>query len=220
MIFVNFKTYQEGTAEKALKLVQVLEQISLETSIKIIPVLQATDLLEVSQSSKLELWVQHIDPIDFGAHTGAVLAEAVLEDGASGTFLNHSEKKFANFADLDKAVKKSQSIGLKTLVFAATLEELKSIIALKPTYLAYEPPELVGNVETSVSKVHPDIILKASEAAHAASLPLIVGAGVHSQEDVRVSLQLGATGIAVATNILKAEDPRAAVLNLVKAFEG
>ena len=34
---------------------------------------------------------------------------------------------------------------------------------------------------------------------------LIVGAGIHSRDDVKKSLELGATGIAVAKDILKAE---------------
>ena len=97
MIFINFKTYQETTGQNALQLVKVLEETAHETQIKIIPVVAATDIKEAVLSTKLEVWTQKIDPVEFGAHTGAILPEAVLEDGAVGTFLNHSENRFSNF---------------------------------------------------------------------------------------------------------------------------
>ena len=46
MIFVNFKTYQEGTGASALSLISVLEKAAKESGIKIIPVVQAADIKE------------------------------------------------------------------------------------------------------------------------------------------------------------------------------
>src|SRR3990167_6939169 len=143
MIFVNFKTYEQGSGQKALNLVKVLEEIALLSQVKIIPVVQAGDVKEVSSSSKLEIWVQKVDPIEYGANTGSILPESVYEDGASGTFLNHSEAKFSDFESLEKANKRATEVGLKTLIFAKDIEELKKVLVLKPTYIAYEPPELI-----------------------------------------------------------------------------
>jgi triosephosphate isomerase len=219
MIFVNFKTYPQGTGAESLKLIRVLDEVSKEKSFKIYPVVQASDIKEITELTSLEIWVQHIDPVEEGAHTGAVLAEAVFEDGAKGTFLNHSEKKFANFEDLAKANQRAKKVGLKTLVFAGDIEELKRVLDLKPDFVAYEPPELVGSTTTSVSTAHPDIIAGAFELTKVANIPLIVGAGVHSRADVEVALGLGAVGIAVATDIVKAEDPKAELIDLIEGFK-
>lgn len=219
MIFINFKTYKEGTGVNALELLKVVEEIVHETQIKIIPVVQATDVREAVQTVNLEVWVQHVDAVEFGAHTGYILPEAVVEDGAYGTFLNHSEHKFADFEILKKAHERAKSVGLKTLIFAADLEELKRVCGLEPDFASYEPPELVGSKTTSVSQAKPDIIAKAVETTNAKNLPLIVGAGIKSEEDIRVSLKLGATGFAIASSIVTAEDPKKELLELIKGYE-
>lgn len=219
MLFINFKTYEQGSGARALELVKTLEEVANETQVKIIPVIQVADVKEAVQSSKLEIWVQHIDAVGFGAHTGSVLPEAVFEDGAIGTFLNHSEKKFSDFENLSKAHKRAVEVGLKTLIFASSLDELSNIAVLNPTFVSYEPPEFIGNTTISVTSAQPDIILKAVEIAKTHNLPLIVGAGIHTREDVKKSMELGAAGIAVATNVVKASDPKKALINLVEGFE-
>lgn len=219
MIFVNYKAYEEGTGKRALSLTKTIEDVARETQIKIVPVVQATDIKEIVESTTLEVWTQKIDAVEPGAHTGAIIAEYILEDGASGTFLNHSEARFVSFDELAKASDRAKSVGLKTLIFAKDLEELKNICSLSPTYVAYEPPELIGSISTSVAQAEPEVISKAVEIAKSASLPLIVGAGVHEMFDVKKSLELGATGIAVATDIVKAQNPRDELLDLIEGFK-
>ena len=218
MIFVNFKTYEQGTGVAALSLVRILEEVAHETQIKVIPVVQASDIKEIVQISTLEIWTQHIDFVEYGAHTGAILPEAVVEDGATGTFLNHSEHKFPDFENLRKANQRAKDVGLKTLVFAGDLGELKKVVELKPTYVAYEPPELVGSKTTSVAQEKPEIISQAVEISREQELPLIVGAGIKSAQDVRISLEQGATGVAVASDIVTAKEPKKEVLDLMQGF--
>lgn len=219
MLFINFKTYEEGTGKNALVLIKVLEEVAQVSQIKIIPVVQATDIKEAVSISKLEIWTQSVDPVTFGAHTGSILPESVLEDGAVGTFLNHSERKFQDIASLQQTIERCRQLGLKTLVFASNLEELGTVSSFNPTLVAYEPPEFIGNTTISVTSAQPDIILKAVETAKTHDLPLIVGAGIHSRDDVKKSLELGATGIAVAKDILKAEDPKRELLDLIEGFK-
>lgn len=218
MIFINFKTFREGTGREAVNLVTILESVSRQTNIKIIPVVQASDVKEIANISKLEIWTQKIDPVTFGAHTGAILAEAVYEDGAVGTFLNHSESKLSSFAELESCHKRAKEVGLKTLVFSATIEELAKNSELKPDFISFEPAEFIGNTTVSVSLVMPDSILKAVEIASAAGIPLIVGAGIHSKDDVSKSLEMGATGVAVATDIVKSVNPRQELFDLIEGF--
>lgn len=218
MIFVNFKTYEEGTGTNAIRLAKILEEVSLETGIKIFAVTQPTDIREICQSSSIEVWSQKIDPVDYGAHTGSILPEAVIEDGAQGVFINHSENKSHNLEEIKKTVVRAHEVGLKTLIFANTIDELKSVLDLHPTYVSYEPAELVGSTTTSVSQARPEIIKEAADISRLAGIPLIVGAGIHSTEDIRKIKELGSVGIAVATNIVKSENPKKALLDLIEGF--
>lgn len=219
MIFVNFKTFEEGTGEKALALAKILEEVSKNFGIPIVAVPQASDIPRIAKEVSIEVWAQHIDPIDYSAHTGWVLPEDLVTSGAKGTFLNHSEHKFANFEELSKAVTRAKEVGLATLVFASDLEELKKVLELKPNFVAYEPPELIGSKEKSVASERPEVISQAVDIARPYGIPLIVGAGVHLRADVEKSVELGAAGVAVATDIVKAENPEKEVEDLLAGFK-
>lgn len=218
MIFVNYKTYEESSAEKALELTKIIEEVAKEKQIKIIPVVQVIDLKEIIDSTTLEVWVQSVDPIEFGAHTGSILPKEVFDVGAKGTFLNHSESKIEKFEVLQETVKLCKETGLKTLVFAADIEELKRNLDTNPDYISYEPPELVGG-SVSVSSSRPEVISEAANIAKDAGVPLIIGAGIHTQEDIKKGLELGAAGFAIASSIVKAEDPRRELLELVEGYK-
>jgi triosephosphate isomerase len=218
MIFVNYKTFEEGTGQKAVTLTRILEEVAHGSQVKIIPVVQIIDAENIIASTTLEVWIQHVDAVSFGPHTGWTLPEEVSKVGVAGVFLNHSEHKFTDFEALRLAVEKSMGANLKTLVFAGSLDELKKICALAPTYASYEPPELIGSVTTSVAQAQPEMVLKASEIAKASGLPLVVGAGIHSKFDVKKSLELGAVGVVVATDVVKATDPKRELLDLTEGF--
>ena len=219
MIFVNYKTFEESSGAKAITLTKILEETAHESQVKIIPVVQTIDAESVISGTTLEVWIQHVDPVSYGAHTGWTLPEEAAKVGVAGVFLNHSEHKFDNFEALATANEKALSANLKTLIFAGNLDELKKVSALSPTYVAYEPPELVGSTTVSVAQAQPEIISQASEIAKGAGLPLIVGAGIHSMDDVKKSLELGAVGVAVATDVVKAVDPKKELLDLIEGFK-
>ncbi len=219
MIFVNFKTYEAGTGANVFGLISSLEEVSEITGVKIVPVVQATDIKEVSAGSKLEIWAQRIDPVTYGAHTGAILPEAVVEDGAAGVFINHSENRCRGVEEIKQIVERANEVGLKTLIFAGSVNELRDYLSLNPTYIAYEPPEFIGRSDISVATAKQGIIASAFELSKWAGVPLVVGAGVHSREDVRKCLELGAVGVAVAKDILMAQDPEAEVLDLAEGFK-
>lgn len=218
MIFVNFKTYEQGTGANALSLILIMEEVAHATQVKIIPVLQATDIKEAATASTLEIWVQKIDPVSYGASTGAVLAEAVVEDGAVGTFLNHSEARLSGIDELKVVKQRADQVGLKTLIFAADIQELTEVLALKPTFVAYEPPELIGSKDASVANSYPEVIGKAVEAARGERIPLIVGAGIHSTKDVKKSIELGVVGVAVSSFVVTSQDPKRSLLELTEGF--
>ncbi len=218
MIVLNFKAYSQSVGVNAQNLLINLSSANLK-EIKVVAAVQTIDIQNLAKLNKFEIWAQHVDPIDEGPKTGWVSASSVKESGAVGTLLNHSEHKFANVDDLKIAHQKAKEVGLKTLIFASDIEEFKKLIELKPDYISYEPPEFIGRTDISVATAKPEVISEVFEIAKNAGVPLIVGAGIHDKTDIQKSLQLGAIGIAVATNIVKADDPKTALENLIEGFK-
>jgi triosephosphate isomerase len=214
MIFVNFKTYQQATGEASLNLAKICAEVSQITGIKIIPIVQTADIYRLV-SQGLEVWAQSVDAIDFGAHTGGILPEAALAAGAKGFLLNHSEKKLSS-SDLEKILTKLKIKNVQTLVCTENLDEAQGIIGFQPTFLAYEPPELIGG-QVSVSQARPEII--SEFVAKITSVPVLVGAGIHTLQDVQKALELGVKGILVSSSVVLAADPKEVLLNLAGAFK-
>jgi triosephosphate isomerase len=48
---------------------------------------------------------------------------------------------------------------------------------------------------------------------------VLCGAGIKDHDDVRIAIQLGCEGILVASGITKAENPEAALTDLVKGIK-
>jgi len=204
VFIINFKTYKKG--KDVLKLAKIAEKVDK----KIIVGVQAPYISEVSSKTRLSVYAEHVDPFKPGRDTGFILPEDVKAAGAVGTFLNHSEHKL-KFRVLKKTMKRCAQVGLKTAVFASSLKEAKKIEKLKPGYLIYEPPELVGG-KISVSTSRPDVIKKISKSL---KMPFLVGAGIKTRKDVETSVKLGASGIAVASGITKSKNPGKEIRNLM-----
>lgn len=218
MIFINFKTYEESSGDRGLELLNAIGEVSAHTTVPLIPVVQPLDLALYSGRTLLPLWIQHIDPISFGPHTGMILPEEVVSLQGKGTFLNHSEHQISQ-KEIQESIEAAEATGLKTLVFAKDVLALQKILKLRPNYVSYEPPELVGSTTISVSQAKPEVISTAAELCKLSGIPLIVGAGIHSAEDVSVALERGAEGIAVATDIVKSSDPKASLYKLLEGFK-
>lgn len=214
MIFVNFKTYKEGTGKKALELAKICQEVSGRTSISIIPVVQTADIFRLS-SQGFRVWVQHVDDINFGPNTGQILPQAVLAAGAVGTILNHSENKLPTQV-IGSIVARCKNLGLKTLVCAESAEEAKEMAEFKPDFIAYEPSEFIGSRTASVSTARPGVIRDFVNQIK--NVSILVGAGVHSKKDVEVALKLGAIGVLVATDVVLAKDPKKELLDLTGGF--
>lgn len=212
LILINFKTYPQGTGERALKLAKTLEKITFSSyQLAIAP--QIIDLKEICQKVKLPVFAQHLDNISYGPCTGKILPQAAKEAGAKGTLINHSERKIS-FEEIKGLIKICRKLSLLSVVCVGTLSQLKKILPLQPTYFAYEPPSLIGK-NLSVTQAKPQVIKKALALVKKANLPLLVGAGIHTQEDIEKALRLGAKGVLLAHKIVKAKKPLLALKNLL-----
>lgn len=209
-VLVNLKTYREGTGREANRIAEAAVEVEEETGNRVAVAPQSSDLHRVANSG-VETFAQHIDPIEPGSNTGGTLVEAVSEAGATGTLINHSERRL-KLADIDNALLAAGRADLQTVVCANNAAQSAAVDALHPDYVAVEPPELIGT-GTPVSKADPGVVREAAEAVENAEL--LCGAGITSGEDVTAARELGAEGVLVASGVVKAESPKSALLELV-----
>lgn len=214
MIYIiNYKTYEMGTGSKALRLSEIMEEVSKETGERIIASPQPTDLDRINQGVDIPIFSQHIDPIEYGSHTGWILPEVVKEMGVEGTLINHSERKLPT-EKLRKAIKRAKELDLTTVVCCETPQKCREISEFRPDYIAIEPPELIGS-GIPVSKAQPEVIENAENAIEN-NVPLLCGAGINDHDDVQRAEELGAEGVLVASAIVKADDRKKALVDLVR----
>jgi len=218
LILINFKTYEEATGKRALKLAESAEKASLETAVCIGLAPQPTDLAPVAHLATLPVFAQHVDPITPGSFTGHILPESVKEAGATGTLINHSERRL-KLADIDTTIKRARDAGLVSVVCANNPDVSAAVAALKPDMLAVEPPELIGT-GIPVSKAKPEVVSGTVKLVKEISSNVVVlcGAGISAGEDVRAALKLGTEGVLVASAVVKAEDPYRVLLEFAEAI--
>jgi triosephosphate isomerase (TIM) len=208
LLIVNFKTYIEATGKKAIELAKSAEKVAKETGITIVVVPQFSDIRPVSENVDITVFSQHLDPVEPGAFTGHILAEAVKSAGAEGTLLNHSERRIGT-SEISKCVQRCIESGLHSLVCSDTVQASARIAAeAKPDMIAIEPPDLIGT-GISVSKARPELITDGIKGIRAVNpkVTILCGAGITTHEDVSKALKLGAEGVLVASSIVKNKDP-------------
>lgn len=199
MLIVNLKTYGAATGEKAAEIAEECYQAGEDTGKQVIVAPQPQDILRTSGGT---VFSQHMDEVRPGSHTGHLLGESIKAAGASGTLLNHSERRIPE-EKIEKCIERAEELGLTSVVCAQSPEECGELSKYKPDYVAFEPPELIGG-DTSVSEAKPELI---EEAVQKSEVPLLTGAGIKNTEDVRKSRELGCEGVLVASGVVKAENP-------------
>lgn len=216
MIFINFKTYREATGGKALSLVEAANRVSEKTGVEIVVCPQEVDLRGVLEVSRVGVWAQHVDSFSQGKSTGWFPAKVASEVGVKGTLLNHSEHRLSA-GQIGETLSKTKEAGLESLVFADTKEEARVVSKFEPDYIGYEPPELIASPDTSVAKAKKEVVRDVVNELPGAKI--IVGAGVKDEDDVGVSLEIGAVGVALSSAFVLADNPEMALLKLSEGFK-
>ena len=205
LIVVNFKTYATAMGIQAENLASMMASVT--TSARMVGVVSAFDLATINQSSpNLEIWSQHLDPVGMGSFTGWLQPDNAIERGAKGTIINHAEHKVP-LNHVEELMKQLPE-GFQICACAADVEEAKALASLSPTFIAVEPPELIGG-DISVTTADPDIIKSTVDAVKSVNenIRVLCGAGVKNGSDVKMALSLGAEGVLLASGVTKAEDP-------------
>jgi triosephosphate isomerase len=208
-VLVNLKAYDADPVAVGRAAADVADDTGARVAVA-----PGAPAIERVAATGVETWAQHVDHRS-GSHTGSVPASAARAAGATGTLLNHSERRL-RLADVDGGVRAAADAGLETVVCANNPRQVAAATALEPDAVAVEPPELIGT-GTPVSSADPDVVREAVTAADEVdpSVSVFCGAGISAGEDVLAARELGAEGVLLASGVAKAEDPRAALADLV-----
>ena len=212
LVVVNFKTYTSALASAADRLGKQMADV--KTNARMVAVTSAFDLSSVSSIDGLEVWSQHLDPVGQGSHTGWLEPETAIARGATGTIINHAEHKVSldHVRDLIAMLPE----GFPVCACAADVTEARALAKLGPTFIAVEPPELIGG-DISVTTADPTIVSDTVAAVKEVNpnVRILCGAGVKNGQDVATAIALGAEGVLLASGVTKANDPQAVLEDLV-----
>ena len=213
LVVVNFKTYQAAHGTSADDLARLMA--SVDTDARMIASVSAFDLSGVVNAAPdLEVWCQHLDPVGFGSNTGWLHPSTAIERGATGTLINHAEHKVSleHVAMLLEQVPE----GFEVCACAADIDEARSLAALEPDFVAVEPPELIGG-SVSVTSADPEIVRGTANAVKEVNsdVGVLCGAGVKTGSDVAAAIELGTSGVLLASGVTKSNDPRESLEDLV-----
>ncbi len=205
MFIINCKNYDEIAGDKIIKITRVSERISKKYKIPI-AIAPPHHLIPLITKFKVTILAQHLDDKKVGSTTGFMVPEIAKKSKIDGTIINHSEHRITE-KEIKNLVKRLNKLKLKTVLCVKNVNEAKKFAKLNPTYIAIEPPELIGTGR-AISTERPQLITNAVDAVRSAknSTKLLCGAGIVSGDDVARAKKLGSKGILVASGIIKAKN--------------
>jgi triosephosphate isomerase len=215
---LNYKTYPEILGKKGWDLSRRFAGVADDTGASIVLAPPTSDLAHVAKLVHIPVFGQHVDAVEPGQTTGWTPPEALLEAGAAGTLINHSERKVA-WEEMAIVIPRCRDLGLEVIACADDLAEAETLAKISPEYIAIEPPELIGG-DVSVTTARPEVVSSAVARIRAANpkVTVLCGAGVKTRKDVAKALELGTSGVLLSSGVVKAKDPEKALRDLVKGL--
>jgi len=205
MFIINCKNYEEIAGEKIIKLAKIAAKISKKYKIKI-AIAPPHHLIPLITKFGIIVLAQHLDDKKVGSTTGFMIPEIIKKSKIDGSIINHSEHRITE-SEIKNLVKRLKKLKLKTIVCVKNVSEVKKYAKINPTFIAIEPPELIGTGR-AISTEKPQLITNSIDAVQSAknSTKLLCGAGIVSAEDVSRAVELGSKGILVASGVIKAKN--------------
>src|SRR5690606_16776462 len=110
------------------------------------------------------------------------------------TLINHSEQRM-QLADIDMVVNKINTANMTSVVCTNNIPTSAAAAAMKPNFVAIEPPELIGS-GIPVSQAEPKIVEGSVAAIKEvnSSVRVLCGAGISTGDDMKAALELGSEG--------------------------
>ena len=205
MFIINCKNYDEISGDKIVKLAKISQKISKKYKIPI-AIAPPHHLISLITKFNVIVLTQHLDDKKVGSTTGFMIPEIVKKSKINGSLINHSEHRISE-KEIRNLIKRLKRLKLKTVLCVKNVNESKKYAKLNPTFIAIEPPELIGTGR-AISTERPQLITKAVDGVKSAknSTKLLCGAGIVSGKDVARAKELGSKGILVASGIVKAKN--------------
>lgn len=214
-LIVNLKNYEQGSSREALDLLGVFAEKVKGYSFAVGVAVNQIDLKDCLRfaSGNLQIFAQHIDAVGYGASTGKVNLEYLDEIGVYGGLVNHSEDRVGLYT-IQKNIEALDKYEMTSVVCAESLEEAIVLADMYPDIVAYEPAELIGGDVSVISKKEVVIDLLGK-----IEVPVMIGAGIKTTDDVEQALKLGCYGVLVASGIVKNERPGEILEKFLKVIQ-
>jgi triosephosphate isomerase len=208
----------EISGEKTIELAKSAEKVSIDLGVELIVAPPQPSLWAVVKAIDIPVICQHLEDADVGSSTGYFVPEIARSYGSIGSLINHSEHRI-DIKSISNLVRRLKSLKMTSIVCARTPAEVAEVAKFDPDFVAIEPPELIGSGK-AISKEAPQIISSSLTAVNDNSdlARMICGAGIVDKSDVTKALELGASGILVASGIIKSEAWEEKISELASAF--
>lgn len=216
-LIINFKNYEEVSADRAIQLAEAACEIAQKLKIEIVVAPPPPVLALIANKVQIPVICQHVDNEKMGPSTGFIVPEIAKSYGAVGSLINHSEHRIER-RSIASLVERMRKLSMASIVCAQEPHEVAEISTLQPDFIAIEPPELIGSGR-AVSTENPAIITKSIEATGSRSR-VICGAGITGKDDVTKAMELGSQGILVASGIVKATSWEKKITELASGMKG
>ncbi|MDI1495668.1 MAG: triosephosphate isomerase [Cenarchaeum symbiont of Oopsacas minuta] len=207
LLVINCKNYTEvSSPKKLLQLADSALKRSKRYKVKIAIAPPPHMCAWLALSSKIMVLAQHVDIQNTGSTTGYTIPEMLPRSNIAGSIINHSEHRIpvSHIRDL---VSRLSKLRLLSIVCAKNITESGKLAKFDPNFVAVEPPQLIGSGK-SVSKHRPKTVSGSAEAVALAKnkTKLLCGAGIVTAQDVASAINLGSSGILVASGIVCAKN--------------
>ena len=214
VIIVNLKTYGKTRGQGAVDIGVALDEVSGETGVAFAVAPNAFDVRLLAETLSIPVLAQSVDAVPEGSHTGHLTPEAARDAGAVGSLVNHSEHRL-KLADIEHVVDRLGSCGMDSVVCTNNAAVSRAAAAIHPTFVAVEPPELIGG-DVSVTSADPGVVSSSVDLVRsvAPQVRVLCGAGVKTGTDVAKAIELGTDGVLLASGVALAADVRAVARDL------
>ena len=208
----------EISGEKTIELAKSAEKVSIDLGVEVIVAPPQPSLWAVAKAVDIPVICQHLEDADVGSSTGYFVPEIAKSYGSIGSLVNHSEHRI-DIKSISNLVRRLKSLKMTSIICARTPAEVAEVAKFDPDFVAIEPPELIGSGK-AISKEAPQIISSSLTAVNDNSdlARMVCGAGIVDKSDVTKALELGASGILVASGIIKSGAWEEKISELASAF--
>ena len=218
LIFINFKTYPEATAEKAMQLAEIINDVSNELGITIFVSPQFMDINSIITKYDIPIFAQHVDYAEPGRNTGHIIPESIKKSGCFGALINHSEKPLS-LNEIELTINRCKETELISCLCASNAEETESIAKKHPDMMIVEIPELIGTGK-AISTVNPEVVINAINVIRKIDEKIFVisGSGISTKDDVTKAVELGMQGVGASRAFVTANNPKEVLTEMALAL--